>query len=81
MADDQRKDTVANADPAMHEVPSPDGSSGEDKQSVAEDQLGDVADAAPRNMPGLPPNLAVDPTLGANKPRRSRWFTRFWSVR
>ena len=76
MVDDQRKTTATNVNPAMRETPRPDGSSGEDKQLVAEDQLGDVADAAHRNMPGLPSNLAVDPTLGANKPRRFRWLSR-----
>jgi len=81
MIDNHRKDTKSTVDPATRRTPSRDGASEEDKQPVAEDQLGDVADAAPTNMPGLPPNLAIDPTLGANKPQPFRWFRRFLSVR
>jgi hypothetical protein len=69
MADNRQQDPDFKLDATSREKLDRTGSSVKDSRPDVEQAPGDVSDEAVKNMPGTPSNLAVDPSLGADKPR------------
>lgn len=69
MADDRHQDPEFKVDKKTREMLDRTGSSDKDSRPDVVQAPGDISDEAVKNMPGTPSNLAVDPTLGADKPR------------
>ena len=69
MADKDRKNSEFDVPPERRAEFDRTGSSVKDSRPDVEQEPGDLGDEAVKNMPGRPSNLAVDPALGADKPR------------
>jgi hypothetical protein len=69
MADKRNADPDFKLDDTTRAALDRTGSSDKDSRPDVVQAPGDVADEAVKNMPGMPSNLAVDPSLGADKPR------------
>ena len=69
MAEKRNQDSEFAVDEKTREALDRTGSSDKDSRPDVPQAPGDVADEAVKNMPGTPSNLAVDPSLGADKPR------------